>query len=75
MTPTRRTSSDAHWFKSSYSGGAGSDCVEVAFTGSVTSARDSKTPQRGVLSVRDSAFTVFIEGIKTGVAHRPSSVV
>ncbi|MDH6627685.1 hypothetical protein M2271_005512 [Streptomyces sp. LBL] len=51
---------DVRWLKSSYSGGSGSDCVEVGFNGPVTSVRDSKAPHRGTLSVPTSAFTAFI---------------
>ncbi|PWW61926.1 DUF397 domain-containing protein [Actinokineospora spheciospongiae] len=35
---------DTTWRKSSYSGGANSDCVEVALTGADTLIRDSKNP-------------------------------
>lgn len=35
---------DTAWRKSSYSGGANSDCVEVALTSADTLIRDSKNP-------------------------------
>ncbi|MFD0627071.1 DUF397 domain-containing protein [Streptomyces sanglieri] len=35
----------AHWFKSSYSGGSGTECVEVADLASVIGVRDSKQPR------------------------------
>ncbi|WP_211239278.1 DUF397 domain-containing protein [Actinokineospora inagensis] len=49
------------WRKSSYSGGAGSACVEVAWSGHLHTAdrvlvRDSKNPNGSVLSVSATAW-------------------
>ncbi|MEU6507356.1 DUF397 domain-containing protein [Streptomyces sp. NPDC046942] len=52
------------WTKSSYSGGEGNECVEVALHGMTTAIRDSKAPMRGALSVPRTAFEAFIEGLK-----------
>ncbi len=49
------------WLKSSYSGGEGNECAEVALHGRATAIRDSKAPTRGSLSVSRAAFTAFIE--------------
>ncbi|WP_340559379.1 DUF397 domain-containing protein [Streptomyces sp. GSL17-111] len=39
------------WFKSSYSGGSGTECIEVAALAcAVTAVRDSKVPWRGSFS-------------------------
>ncbi|CAM5547052.1 hypothetical protein SALBM311S_08247 [Streptomyces alboniger] len=59
----------ARWFKSSYSGGSGSDCVEVAFSGRVTSVRDSKALQYGMLTLPTDAFEALIKSLKghTGI--------
>ncbi|WP_406113174.1 DUF397 domain-containing protein [Streptomyces sp. NBC_01014] len=56
------------WVKSSYSGSGGS-CVEwapaVAATGSVP-VRDSKNPTGPALLIPDSAWGVFVDGVKAG---------
>jgi hypothetical protein len=64
MPRAQEANSDVRWFKSSYSGGSGSDCVEVAFRGQVASVRDSKIPRRGMLAVPTSAFAAFVENMK-----------
>ncbi|NSC21151.1 DUF397 domain-containing protein [Streptomyces albus subsp. chlorinus] len=62
------TTQTPRWFKSSYSSNGGA-CVEVA-TNLVTShdvvpVRDSKNPTGPTLNVPASAFTAFINGVKT----------
>ncbi|MFF8805755.1 DUF397 domain-containing protein [Streptomyces omiyaensis] len=56
------------WFKSSYSGNGGADCVEVAhnFVPSlrVVPIRDSKTPAAPTVSVSAAAFTAFVDALK-----------
>ncbi|CAM5727391.1 DUF397 domain-containing protein [Streptomyces hirsutus] len=65
MSPAQETGNDdVRWFTSSYSGGAGSDCVEVGFGGLVTSIRDSKAPRQGKLTVRTSAFAALVSDLK-----------
>ncbi|MEU3600078.1 DUF397 domain-containing protein [Streptomyces sp. NPDC006798] len=53
------------WRKSSYSGGAGDNCVEVAdnVPGAVP-VRDSKTPGGPALSFADPAWAAFIGMVK-----------
>ncbi|MFK4104516.1 DUF397 domain-containing protein [Streptomyces sp. NPDC019531] len=51
------------WFKSSYSGGSGTECVEAAFAQPEVLVRDSKTPERPYLSVSASAWAGFLCGI------------
>ena len=55
--------SRADWIKSSYSSGD-RDCVEVAFTGTVTGVRDSKVARGPELVLPDSAFAQFLDGVK-----------
>jgi hypothetical protein len=57
-----------HWFKSSYSGGSGSDCVEVAGdpAGRQTLVRDSKDPQGPVLTFDAAAFASFVDAARSG---------
>ncbi|MFF7437151.1 DUF397 domain-containing protein [Streptomyces sp. NPDC008122] len=56
------TAADA-WFKSSYSGGNTTECVECAHTGTGTLVRDSKWPDGPVLAVQADAWSIFVEGI------------
>lgn len=48
------------WFKSSYSGGSGGDCVEVAQTISGVYVRDTKNKRGPALSVPSSQWTAFV---------------
>ncbi|MER6166798.1 DUF397 domain-containing protein [Streptomyces violaceorubidus] len=52
--------SDPGWFKSSYSGGNTTECVECAYTPTRTLIRDSKRPVGPVLSVGTDAWRHFI---------------
>ncbi|MEU6521492.1 DUF397 domain-containing protein [Streptomyces sp. NPDC046924] len=48
------------WFKSSHSGGAGGECVEVATCPHTVHVRDSKDTRRAGLAVGSEAWTVFV---------------
>ncbi|MEE1831995.1 DUF397 domain-containing protein [Streptomyces sp. SP17KL33] len=48
------------WFKSSYSGSAGDDCVEVAVTEQVIHVRDSKDVTRPHFVVAREGWTRFV---------------
>ncbi len=56
MTPT------LVWFKSSYSGNDGPDCVEVAIspTTPTVHVRDSKAKDRAQLAVTHAAWSAFV---------------
>lgn len=54
------------WFKSSYSGGSGTECVECARTGDGALVRDSKRDSRPVVVVRGHAWQVFIAALRSG---------
>ncbi|MEF9907013.1 DUF397 domain-containing protein [Streptomyces sp. P9-A2] len=47
------------WFKSSYSGGGGGNCVEVAVCTEAVLVRDSKATQRQSLAVSRDAWSAF----------------
>lgn len=51
---------DARWFKSSYSGGSGTECVEVADLGASVGVRDSKRPLGPHLSLHHAAWTGLV---------------
>ncbi|MBL3666341.1 DUF397 domain-containing protein [Streptomyces sp. M2CJ-2] len=47
------------WFKSSYSGGGGGNCVEVALCPESVFVRDSKDTQRQSLTISFDAWAAF----------------
>jgi hypothetical protein len=49
-----------HWFKSSYSGGSGTECVEVADLSATVGVRDSARPQGPQISVGHMAWAGFV---------------
>ncbi|WP_079104700.1 DUF397 domain-containing protein [Streptomyces europaeiscabiei] len=53
------------WFKSSYSGGNETECVETAFIANSTVIRDSKQPHRGRLLVHSTAWTGFVNALRS----------
>ncbi|SDT78530.1 protein of unknown function [Streptomyces sp. TLI_053] len=57
----------ATWYKSSYSGSEGGNCIEVAdgSTGTVP-VRDSKDPHGPTLTFTTAAWRSFITAINTG---------
>jgi len=54
------------WRKASKSGNNGGNCVEIGTTpaGSIAAIRDSKSPERGHLTVSTGAFAAFIADVK-----------
>ncbi|MFE2061972.1 DUF397 domain-containing protein [Streptomyces sp. NPDC059467] len=48
------------WFKSSYSGNEGGECLEAATTHAAVHIRDSKDPARGQLAFSPSEWAAFI---------------
>ncbi|MFD7446766.1 DUF397 domain-containing protein [Streptomyces sp. NPDC059909] len=48
------------WFKSSYSGGDGDSCVEVALSSTTVHVRDSKDAQGPQLALSPAAWTGFV---------------
>ncbi|WP_405520202.1 DUF397 domain-containing protein [Streptomyces canus] len=52
------------WFKSSYSGGSGTECVEAAFVEPGVLVRDSKAPERPYLVMSAGAWESFLSGVR-----------
>ncbi|MEV8566729.1 DUF397 domain-containing protein [Streptomyces sp. NPDC051322] len=55
-----------NWFKSSYSGGNQTECVEAACILTGTAVRDSKNPHGPQLAFSSSAWTGFVSALRTG---------
>ncbi|MCW2911890.1 MAG: hypothetical protein JWL68_6679 [Actinomycetia bacterium] len=65
MTPSGIDLSRANWYKSSYSGGNGGQCVEVARNlPGVVVVRDSKSKQAGPLIFSRAAWAGFVATLK-----------
>ncbi|MEV7870055.1 DUF397 domain-containing protein [Streptomyces sp. NPDC088124] len=65
--------SAATWRKSTYSGGTGGNCLEVAEgPGGTVPVRDSKTPHVPGLVFRARVWSVFVTGVKAGASARPA---
>ncbi|PZH13382.1 DUF397 domain-containing protein [Streptomyces sp. NTH33] len=62
MSVGPRSVSELVWFKSSYSGGNTTECVEAAFAPSGVLVRDSKQPEHPHLTVSAEAWTGFVAG-------------
>ncbi|WP_037910697.1 DUF397 domain-containing protein [Actinacidiphila yeochonensis] len=61
---TNPPNNEPEWRKSSYSGGAGNDCVEVAAGASDrTLVRDSKDPEGPRLCFSANAFAEFVDAV------------
>ncbi|MFD9391865.1 DUF397 domain-containing protein [Streptomyces sp. NPDC060000] len=54
------------WFKSSYSGGSGTECVECALGGSSTLVRDSKQESGPVVAVQHQTWDFFVDALRRG---------
>ncbi|MET9129347.1 DUF397 domain-containing protein [Streptomyces antibioticus] len=53
--------SEPVWFKSSYSGGNTTECVEAAFLAEGVRIRDSKVPEYPHLAVSAAAWARFVD--------------
>jgi hypothetical protein len=54
------------WFKSSYSGNEGGECLEAAITPGTIHIRDSKAPTRAQLAFGPAEWSAFVRH----AAHR-----
>ena len=61
-----RPDSEHHsdWFKSSYSGGAGTECVEVRLGSGDVYVRDSTDPRGPVLRFPLASWTAFVSSLQ-----------
>ncbi|EXG80278.1 DUF397 domain-containing protein [Cryptosporangium arvum] len=63
--------SDPRFFKSSYSGGSGGNCVECAYGSDSVFVRDSKDTDGTVLSFGRPAWATFIDDARRGLFDQP----
>lgn len=57
---------DIHWIKSSYSGGSGTECVEVAASAIDVAVRDSKDPHGPRIALRAPVWGDFMTALRQG---------
>ncbi|MER7896901.1 DUF397 domain-containing protein [Streptomyces sp. NPDC096046] len=62
--PESSSNSRLVWFTSSYSNGAGGECVECAFTGDGALVRDTKSGETHVIAVSSIAWRSFVQTVK-----------
>jgi hypothetical protein len=63
----RSTKQIGTWFKSSFSGPSGPNCVEVApLVGGGAAVRDSKDPAGALLRFTAAEWRAFLAGVKDG---------
>ncbi|MFI5755056.1 DUF397 domain-containing protein [Streptomyces sp. NPDC051569] len=55
------------WFKSSFSGTSGGDCLEVAVVPNVVHVRDSKSVRGAVLRVPAAGWSAFVSYVRPTV--------
>ncbi|MFJ9659562.1 DUF397 domain-containing protein [Streptomyces griseoflavus] len=60
MTSEQSKGQSLDWFKSSYSGGSGGDCIEVATLPTSVHVRDSKDTGQGAFTVPLTAWSAFV---------------
>jgi hypothetical protein len=51
------------WFRSSYSNGAGGECIECAVTADEVLVRDSKRETGPVITLGSGAWSAFLGGV------------
>ncbi|GAA2762760.1 hypothetical protein GCM10010103_18010 [Streptomyces paradoxus] len=64
ISPESDASSRLVWFRSSYSNGAGGECLECALTSHGALVRDSKRVEANVVAVSGDAWRFFIQPMK-----------
>lgn len=66
MSTTAAVGQDGHprWFKSSYSAGVGTDCIEISASGGPVRVRDSKDPDGHVLDFSGGEWIAFVREVR-----------
>ncbi|MEU9731998.1 DUF397 domain-containing protein [Streptomyces sp. NPDC048002] len=71
MSGERNARNAPEWFTSSYSNGAGGECVECALSDDHVLVRDSKTAGGPVLTSQRGPWQTFIRGVARGPFRIP----
>ncbi|GGQ53042.1 DUF397 domain-containing protein [Streptomyces althioticus] len=66
MSAAQPPARKSKWFKSSYSGGNATECLEAAYTPGVVLIRDSKRPLGPRLQLSRRAWARFIADVPAG---------
>lgn len=69
MSLAPQITSEPRWFKSSYSGGNATECVECAHTNSGTLIRDSKISTGSFVLVSGEAWRCFVKAVRTATVR------
>ncbi|MEV8345522.1 DUF397 domain-containing protein [Streptomyces niveus] len=64
MVPVTASTGAVVWFKSSYSGGNTTECVEVAHLSHALAVRDSKNTEGARLTFSTGAWDGFVEALR-----------
>ncbi|NJQ01869.1 DUF397 domain-containing protein [Streptomyces zingiberis] len=64
-TASESTSPALRWRKSSYSNGAGGECLECATTGPAILVRDSKRPGGPALAFPSAGWGAFVAAVRS----------
>ncbi|MFJ4818587.1 DUF397 domain-containing protein [Streptomyces sp. NPDC088801] len=64
ISPESDAGSRLVWFRSSYSNGAGGECVECALTDDSALVRDSKMTETYGIAVSGDAWSSFVRNVK-----------
>ncbi|MEU9222903.1 DUF397 domain-containing protein [Streptomyces massasporeus] len=65
MPAAPQTNSQLRWFKSSYSGGNATECLECSYGANGALIRDSKISTGPIVSVGSDAWRCFIGAIRS----------
>ncbi|NEA88264.1 DUF397 domain-containing protein [Streptomyces sp. SID7958] len=68
MSATASLGPDGPWFRSSYSNGAGGECLECAITRTAVGVRDSKNPEIGAIAVSHTAWAPFVRSARRAIS-------
>ncbi|MFF7040211.1 DUF397 domain-containing protein [Streptomyces massasporeus] len=63
ISPESDADSRVEWFRSSYSNGAGGECVECALTDEGALVRDSKMTKTYGIAVSGDAWSSFVQAV------------
>ncbi|WP_406058594.1 DUF397 domain-containing protein [Streptomyces sp. NBC_01077] len=72
MPSPQPSESTRYWFKSSYSGGNTTECVECAYAATGAFVRDSKRPEGPMLTLKATAWQDFVDSVSVGQLTPPS---